>query len=131
MSSENIVIELHKRERIRKGLNHLRSEGKIPAVIHNHGKDSVHVYGGSKDVSEAFSRAGHTQPITISVDGKDYFTIIKDVDEDPLKHNIRHVVFNTIRSDIRTTAEVPIHVEGDPPAGLIMVQNLETVEVCV
>ncbi|MDQ3159284.1 MAG: 50S ribosomal protein L25 [bacterium] len=129
MSHEDIVIELQKREQLGKGLNHLRAEGKIPGVVHNRGKESVHVVGSEKDLEEAFSKAGHTQPITVTVEGKDYFTIIKDVDEDPIKQNMRHIVFNTIRSDVKTTAEVPIHVEGDPPAGLIMVQNLETVEV--
>ena len=39
MSTGDIVVELEKREVVGKGLRHLRSEGKVPAVIHDHGKE--------------------------------------------------------------------------------------------
>lgn len=45
MSSTDIVVDLEERKVIRKGLNHLRNSGKIPAVIHDHGKTSSHVMG--------------------------------------------------------------------------------------
>ena len=133
MSSDKIAIELQKREVIRKGLGKLRSGGLVPAVVHDHGKESIHVTGDYLKVAKAYSLAGKHHPVELKVDGKPHLALIKDVDFEPRKHQIRHVVFQAIRQNEKTTAEVPVVLEGeDIPAerkGLLVLTQLDVVQV--
>jgi ribosomal protein L25 (general stress protein Ctc) len=45
MTNQDISVQLEERSVVRKGLNGLRKKGKIPAVIHDHGNESIHVMG--------------------------------------------------------------------------------------
>lgn len=130
--SDDIAVKLEKRTQVGKGLNHLRTEGKIPAVIHNHGEDSTIVAGSYIELSKAYAQAGKSHPITVDVDGKKQLTIIKDADFEPKKNRLRHLVFNAIKRDEKVTAEVPIVVEGDVPAehtGLLVLHTLDKISI--
>ncbi len=133
MSNEEITLTLTKRDTVGKGLNHLRRDGQIPAVIHNHGKDSIIVSGPQIEVVKAYQQAGKHHPITLQVEKDKYLTIIKDVDFEPKKHQLRHVVFNAINQNEKVEAEVPIVFEGDEiPAekiGLIVLKPLDHVVI--
>lgn len=133
MSGKDITLNLKKRETIGKGLGKLRREGEIPAVIHNHGQDSIIVTGPELEVIKAYKEAGKHHPINLVVDGEKFFTIIKDVDFSPTKHNLRHVVFNAIRQDEKVESEVPIILEGEEipaeKAGLMVIRQLDHVNI--
>lgn len=133
MSNEEITLTLEKRDTVGKGLNKLKQAGKIPAVIHNHGKDSIIVSGDKLAIDRAYSQAGKHHAITLNVGKEKYLTIIKDVDFEPKKHQLRHVVFNAIKQDEKVEAEVPIVFEGDEiPAekiGLIVLKPLDHVVI--
>jgi large subunit ribosomal protein L25 len=133
MTSDKIALELQKRETIGKGLAKLRGEGTVPAVLHNHGKDSIHVMGDFMKLSRAYVRAGKHHPVELKVDGKQYLALIKDADFDPRKHQLRHVVFQAIRQNEKTTAEIPVVLTGEEiPAekkGLLVLTQADTVMV--
>jgi large subunit ribosomal protein L25 len=117
VSDKDLILVLNKREQVGKGLNQLRRDGLIPGVIHTPGKDSVNVTGNYLDVVKIYQQAGRHHPIDLTVDGTKFFTIIKDVDFEPTKHTLRHVVFDVIKSDEKVETEVPIELTGDAPAG--------------
>lgn len=128
MSDQDITLTLNKREVVGKGLNQLRRSGSIPAVIHNHGKDSVVVSGSYIDMSKAYAQAGKHHPVNLKVDNKDYYAIIKDVDFEPKKQQLRHVVFGAINRNEKVETEIPIRIEGEIPAervGLIVLHTLD------
>ncbi|MCA9334382.1 hypothetical protein KC963_05015, partial [Candidatus Saccharibacteria bacterium] len=131
MSSEDIVLELEKRDAVGKGLNALRSEGTIPAVIHNHGKESIIVMAPTIAMNKVYQQAGKTQPVNLKVGKETYLAIIKDADFDPKKNLLRHVVFNAVRQDQPVEAQVPIVLEGEEipaeKAGLLVIPTLEHV----
>ena len=133
MSNDTIAVELQKREVLRKGLTGLRSEGNVPAVIHNHGKESLHVMGNSQQLGKVYAAAGKHHPVEVIVDGKKHLAMIKDVDFEPAKHRMRHVVFQAIRQNEKTTAEIPVVLVGeDIPAekkSLLVLTQLDTVLV--
>lgn len=137
MSQSKISIDLEKREVVGKGLNRLRDEGKVPAVIHDHGKDSIIVMGEQINLQKTFRQAGKHHPVEVKVGAKSYMTLIKDVALHPKKQIITHVVFNAVHADEKVDAEVPVHIayaEGNDAtpaerAGLIVLKNLEVVEV--
>lgn len=133
MSSEDIVLELEKRDAVGKGLNALRNEGTIPAVIHNHGKESIIVMAPTIAMNKAYQQAGKTQPVNLKVGKETYLAIIKDADFDPKKNLLRHVVFNAVRQDQPVEAQVPIVLEGEEipaeKAGLLVIPTLEHVTI--
>lgn len=132
MSNDQIAVTLKKRETVGKGLGHLKRSGKIPAVIHNHGQDSVIVEGDYLDIVKMYNKAGKHHAVDVTVDGKKFLTIIKDVDFEPKKNQIRHIVFGAIRQDEKVETEVPIIFTGDSPAvkaGLLVIRQLDNIKV--
>lgn len=133
MSNDTIVVELEKRDVVRKGLGALRAEGTIPAVLHNHGKESLHVMGNAQVLGKVYAAAGKHHPVEVTIDGKKHLAMIKDVDFEPAKHRMRHVVFQAIRQNEKTTAEIPVVLVGeDIPAekkSLLVLTQLDTVQV--
>lgn len=134
---EDIAVELHKREVTGKAVKRLRQQGVVPAVIHDHGKESVIVQGDFMELTKVYHAAGKHHPVKLKADGKNYTALIKKAEFDPKKHLLRHVVFNAVKANEKVTAEIPVHVvfaeenEASPAerAGLVVLNQLESVEV--
>lgn len=132
MATEEITVELQERTVLRKGLRKLRDAGQIPAVIHDHGKPSLHVAGDFLKLSKMYAQAGKHHPVQLKVGDKEQLALIKDVDYEPAKHQMRHMVFQAIKQDEKVTAEIPLVLEGEIPAekiSLMVITSLDTVEV--
>lgn len=134
---EEITLALEHRDVTGKAVKRLRQEGLVPAVIHDHGKDSIVVMGAYADLAKAYQKAGKHHPVSVKAAGKQYLALIKTVEFDPKKHQLRHVVFNAVKANQKVTAEVPVHVtydEGNDAspaerAGFVVLHQLEVVEV--
>jgi large subunit ribosomal protein L25 len=134
---ESIVLNLEPRDVTGKSVKRLRDEGFIPAVIHDHGKDSVVVMASTIEVSKAYKQAGKHHPIDLKAGSKNYTALIKDVDFDPKKNLLRHVVFGAVKAGEKVTAEIPVRIvfdEGNDAspaerAGLVVLTQLDSVEV--
>lgn len=137
MANDVIEIELQKRTVLGKGVKHLRAEGKVPAVIHNHGQPSIIVEGDGIKLLKVYKQAGKHHTIEVKAEGKTYTTLIKDAEFEPRKHRLNHLVFNAVAADQVVEAEVPIQPQFDEGneaspaerAGLMVLSNLETVTV--
>lgn len=132
MSQDEITVDLEKREVIRKGLRALRQAGSVPAVIHNHGRDSIYVMGDGMALLKIYKQAGKHHAVQLKLDGKQHLAIIKDVDFEPKKNRMRHIVFQAIKQNEKIQTEVPVVLEGEIPAekaGLMVITNVTTVEV--
>lgn len=133
MSGDAIVLELAERKVVRKGLRGLRESGQIPAVIHNHGQESIHVMGDATQMQKTYSAAGKHHPVQLTVGKEQHLALIKDVDFEPAKHRMRHIVFQAIKQNEETEAEVPITFkEVEIPAekaSLLVLKQLDRVQV--
>lgn len=134
MSNDTIVVELQKRDVVRKRLSSLRAEGSVPAVIHNHGKDSILVLGEFQNLNKVFAAAGKHHPVELKVDGKQHLALIKDVDFEPTKNRMRHVVFQAIKQNEEVDAEVPVVFKEDAeiPAeklSLMVLKQLDHIQI--
>ena len=117
MSNNTIELKLKPRTKVGKGLNALRKSGTVPAVIHNHGKESIIAEGEYRDFEVTYSAAGKSQTVNLDLDGKNYLAIIRNVDFDPTKHSIRHIVFQAVKQNEAIETEVPVvYAETDIPA---------------
>lgn len=134
---DKVAINLKKRDVTGKAVKRLRKDGMVPAVIHDHGKDSIVVMGSFLDVSKVYQQAGKNHPVTIKADDKQYTALIKSVAFDPKKNQLTHVVFNAVKANQKVEAEVPVRIrlpeehEVTPAerTGLVVLNQLEAVEV--
>lgn len=133
MSSDTtITLTAHKRDLAGEKPNALRAAGQLPAVIHDHGKDSVHIVVDTKELSKVYAVAGRHHPVTVSVDGKNLTTIIKEVTYKPATNKPFHSVLQAVKANEAVKAEVPLKLVGEIPAekaSLLVLHNLEILEV--
>jgi large subunit ribosomal protein L25 len=125
-------VKLLTRDVLGKGLNRLRNDGVVPAVIHNHGQESIHVMAPETELVKVYRIAGKHHPLNLEVGSDKYLALIKDAPFDPVKRRLQHVVFQAIKQDETVEAEIPIRIEGDAPAekvGLIVLRQLDSVEI--
>lgn len=108
---KTITIEGHLRTEIGKqATRQLRSEGKVPGVI----------YGGAQDVSffapvAAFKSIVYTpdfQLAELTLNGKSYKCILKDLQFDKVTDQLIHVDFLELVEDKKVIATIPIKFTG-------------------
>jgi large subunit ribosomal protein L25 len=137
MSQDSITLEVAKREVTGKAVKHLRKDGIVPAVIHDHGKDSVLVQGNYLELYRTYFKAGKHHPIELKTPSTTYTVLIKDAVFEPKKNRLTHLVFNAVNKNQKVDADVPIHPryaednEASPAerSGLIVLSQLDTVAV--
>jgi ribosomal protein L25 (general stress protein Ctc) len=108
MANIDAPVKLEQRTVLGKGLGHLRQDGIVPAVIHNHGQESVHVMGPEMELVKIYQAAGKHHPLNLEVGSDKYLALIKDAHFDPVKRRLQHVVFQAIKQDEKVEAEHPI-----------------------
>src|ERR1700742_3901229 len=131
MADVDAPVKLQQRTVVGKGINHLRRDGVVPAVIHNHGQESIHVMAPEVELVKVYLAAGKHHPLNLEVGSDKYLALIKDAHFDPVKRRLQHVVFQAINRNETVEAEVPIHLEGEIPAekvGLMVLRQLDAVE---
>lgn len=137
MAKDTISLDLAERKVTGKAVKHLRSQGQIPAVIHDHGKPSLHVQGSSVAMLKVWRQAGKHHPVEIKSGDQTFVALIKDAEFDPRKHQLVHVVFNAVDKNQKVDADIPVRPryaeenEASPAerSGLIVLAQLESVQV--
>lgn len=132
MSGQDIALSLQKREVVGKAVRQMRRDGFVPAVIHDHGGESRVVMAPSIQMQKAYQAAGKHHALNLELGDEKLLALIKDVDFDPKKHQMRHVVFNAIKADEKVEAEVPVVLDGEIPAekaGYMVITQLDHVQI--
>ena len=137
MPQDSISLALEPREVTGKAVKHLRKDGLIPAVIHDHGKPSIVVQANALALLKVWQHAGKHHPIELQAGSQKYTALIKTAEFDPKKNELTHVVFNAVDKNQQVEAEIPVRPRYDEanessPAernSLIVLTQLETVQV--
>ncbi len=137
MSQDKVALTLEARTVLGKSVKHLRKDGVVPAVLHDHGKDSVLIQGDVRLITKAYKQAGKHHPIELDAAGKHYTVMIKSIEFEPRKHALHHVVFNAVSATEKVETEVPLRAvfgEGNEasPAernGLLVLPHLTVVTI--
>lgn len=135
--SDTFALTVQPRETLGKQVKKIRSEGFVPAVIHNHGKESTHVQVEYQPLVKVVHGAGRHHPVELTVDGKKVTVLIRSITRDPKLGTVTHVVFNAVRANQKVEAEIPVKPQfseghDNHPAeraGLIVLEQLDVVEV--
>jgi len=137
MSQDSINLQLEPRTVTGKAVKHLRKAGQVPAVIHDHGKDSMHVQGEYLAMFRVWQQAGKHHPVELKTGDQSFTALIKTAEFDPQKHMLTHIVFNAVDKNQKVDADIPIrprYSEGNESspaerASLIVLSQLESVQV--
>ncbi|MGH9210363.1 MAG: 50S ribosomal protein L25 [Acidimicrobiales bacterium] len=93
----------------------LRAEGKIPAVVYGSGTEAQAVTVDWRELRQALTTdKGLNAVITLSVNGDEHLTIVKDLQRHPVRRDVLHLDFLVVERDKPVAADVPIVLDGEP-----------------
>lgn len=132
---ETLSITLSPRELKGRKVSRLRRAGIIPVHYYGPDIDSASLQVEWATLRSVLVSAGRNVPITVKIEGQDGENIcfVRETQLHPVTEEMLHVDF--YRVDVRQAvrAEVPIILEGEPPAvrnlGGILIQPFDTLEV--
>lgn len=133
MKQQKIELQAQVRTVSGKKVKSLRNSGYLPAVIYGHNFAALSVQIPYKDFEKIYKQAGGSTVVYLSVDGKDYPTIIHDVSVNPLSEGFLHADFYKVKLDEKITAKISLRIIGESQAveelGGILVKNISELEV--
>jgi large subunit ribosomal protein L25 len=93
----------------------LRRQGRVPAVVYGLGNDTMNVTVPARDLSHILSgESGANTLINLEVDGDTMLTLVRQIQRHPTRGELVHVDFIRIRRDVAVSADVPLHLIGEP-----------------
>jgi large subunit ribosomal protein L25 len=113
---DKISLQAESRTVLGKKVKVMRREGRVPAVIHERGKDSIHISALAADLTKVWREAGKNHIVDLLVDGKSKAVMFKDVSRDPARGTINHAALYAIKQNEAVTTEVPVKIVGEIPA---------------
>jgi large subunit ribosomal protein L25 len=110
---KKLTIELNERTELGKKARGLRTEGILPGVINENGKQSSNVSVALNVFEGVYKEAGRTQPVEFSLSGKKHLGMIKELEREPVKGKIIHFTLQSINRNQKVTAEIPVHLDEE------------------
>jgi large subunit ribosomal protein L25 len=130
---EKVVLKATKRTVLGKQVGALRRAGKLPAVLYGHRIDSTPIMLDAHETSLTLSRLTSSSLVTISLDGKEYPTLVREKQRHPIKNFLVHLDFQALSLKEKTHARVAIELSGTAPAvkefNAVIVTSLTELEV--
>ena len=130
---EKVVLNATKRDVIGKQVKALRREGKLPAVIYGRHTEPVNINLDAHSASLALAKLTSSSLVTISVDGTEYPTLVREKQRDYIKNRLLHVDFLAVSMTELLRTNVNVRFFGISPAvkdyNAVLVKNLEQLEV--
>lgn len=122
------------REEEGKGLDQLRKDDMVPAVIYGRKIEPRNIALPYLDFSKAYRQAGENTIIELSVgEGKPVNVLIHAVQMSPLKNRFIHADFFQVRMDEEIETHVPLVFVGESPAvremGGMLMKSIEELPV--
>ena len=111
-------LRVKPRKRIGKsGAREVRKEGNIPAIFYGQGEDSVPLVVQPDELKQALSNnAGMNTVLELEIDGSEpsakKFSMLGEVQKDPLKNKVIHIDFLAIDMEKNVKVKVPVNTQG-------------------
>jgi large subunit ribosomal protein L25 len=112
----------------------MRREEQIPGVVYGHGMTPISVSVARRDLRLALSGpAGVNTVLDLTVDGKVYPTIIKELQRHPVRRTVAHIDFLQVDLNEEIVVSVPLRLEGEAKAvisaGALVDPAVDTIDV--
>jgi large subunit ribosomal protein L25 len=113
---EKVVLKASKRNVTGKQVRALRRAGKLPAVLYGYRIDSTPITLDAHETSLLLSRLTSSSLVNISLDGREYPTLVREKQRHPIKRHLLHLDFQALSLTEKTHAKVGIELQGTAPA---------------
>lgn len=129
-----INLSATKRQVVRKGLNKLRDQGLLPAVVYGHGVEPTSISIDAIAFDKVWRQVGESSLFDLSIDQTaPVKVLVQDIQFHPTKQIITHVDLRQVKMDEKITAEIPLKYVGEPRAvkelGGVLIKNANEVKV--
>ena len=125
----NLVLEAQPRDPNANKARHLRNQGLIPVVVYGKTQVPVPLVVEERAFETTLHHGGSSRLVKVNVsDGGTFDVLVRDIQRDPVVHNLLHADFYAVRMDEKQHVGVPVIGVGVPNAmasGLMVLQNLE------
>jgi len=102
---------------------HLREEGFILGSLYGHGVKATPIKFEYQEFRKAYRRTGSSTVLNVKLDGKEFSTLVHELQYDPLSDKYIHIDFLVVNDNEPIKAKIPLILEGLSPA----VKNLSSV----
>lgn len=124
------VIKAEARTEFGKGVTRrLRRDWKVPGVIYGAHQEPVHFAVPLLDIQSLVRNNGVNAVLELEIDGEQYLTMVKHVDQNVLTFDIDHVDLLAIKRGEKVEVEVPVTLTGEPAPGTMHIQDADVLLV--
>ena len=124
------VIKAEARTEFGKGVaRRLRREWKVPGVIYGSHQEPVHFAVPLLDIQSLVRNNGVNAVLELEIDGEQYLTMVKHVDQNVLTFDIDHIDLLSIKRGEKVEVEVPVTLTGEPAPGTMHIQDADVLLV--
>jgi len=114
MSDQLLLAAETGREEGTRSSRRLRREGRVPAVVYGLEADPVTVSIAWPDLRAALTTdAGINAIITLSIDGDEQLSVVKDLQRHPVRRDVIHIDFLRVTADQQIETDVPVILIGE------------------
>jgi large subunit ribosomal protein L25 len=93
----------------------LRRTGLVPATIYGLGNEAISVSVPARELGHILAgESGANTLINLEFDGDSMLTLARQIQRHPTRGDLVHVDFIRIRRDVAVSADVPLHLIGEP-----------------
>jgi large subunit ribosomal protein L25 len=111
--AEELLTAEPRTERGSRPAGRLRRAGQVPAVVYGLGGDSVSVTVPARELGHILAHGANTL-IRLRLAGDDQLTLARQVQRDATRGDLVHIDFVRVRTDVAVSAEVALHLVGEP-----------------
>lgn len=130
---EKVILEAKKRQETGKRVKKVRQAGYIPAIIYGHKQDPLPISLEKQSATQVLNKVSGSTVLTVKVDGKDYSTLVRDVQRDHIKNEFLHLDFLAVSLTEKLRTAVSITLIGEAPVlkeyDALIVAGISEVEV--
>ena len=102
-----------RRKNCRHSANKERREGKVPGILYGKNIKNVLFELAYMDLNSAINRNGEHGELDININGSNHKTLIKELQRDPVSHNIIHIDLEELTGDKYFTTDIPVMLMGE------------------
>ncbi|MBA3235188.1 MAG: 50S ribosomal protein L25 [Chloroflexi bacterium] len=134
MSTARATLAAELREVTGKKVAHLRTAGRLPAVVYGRGVESASISVDAHEFEQLRRHSGPNALVDLSVDGKKARPVlVSSVQVHPVHRRMLHVDLFLVRMTEELTVDVPLVATGESPAvsdqGGTLLHPIESVRI--
>jgi len=127
------TLSVQKRDTEKSKLHALRKEGLVPGILYGPKLESVALAVELKQFDRVYKEAGESSLVNVEMDGKEFPSLIHEVQRDPMSGRPVHVDFYQPDLTKKVEVTVPVVLEGEAPAvkelSGTLLRNIQEIEV--